>query len=77
MEPQDKKVRELAFRTLQNHMPAKNVHYARVNDLLLASFHLDHGWYFAKLDIVNILVLDYFGGANEVTVEDYYKATPY
>ena len=48
-----------------------------VNDLILASFHLDHGWYFAKLDIVNILVLDYFGGANEVTVEDYYKATPY
>ena len=37
----------------------------------------DHGWYFAKLAIANILVLDYFGGANEVTVEDYYKATPY
>ena len=37
----------------------------------------DHGWYVAKLDIASILVLDYFGGANEVTVGDYYKATPY
>jgi hypothetical protein len=38
---------------------------------------LDHGWYFAKLNPVSILVLDFFGGANEVTVEDYFKATPY
>jgi hypothetical protein len=37
----------------------------------------DHGWYFAKLDIGNILVLDFFGGANEVSTEDYFKATPY
>ncbi|XP_043556965.1 protein CREG1 [Chiloscyllium plagiosum] len=33
----------------------------------------DHGWYFAKLNITNIWVLDYFGGIKTVTPEEYYR----
>lgn len=32
----------------------------------------DHGWFFAKLEIAHILVLDYFGGAKSVTPEEYF-----
>ncbi|XP_004706905.2 protein CREG1 isoform X2 [Echinops telfairi] len=35
----------------------------------------DHHWFFAKLNITNIWVLDYYGGAKTVTPEDYYKVT--
>ncbi|XP_059824491.1 protein CREG1 [Hypanus sabinus] len=35
-----------------------------------------HGWYFAKLNITNIWVLDYFGGIKIVTPEDYYNVKP-
>ncbi|XP_077012987.1 protein CREG1 [Tamandua tetradactyla] len=34
-----------------------------------------HNWFFAKLDITNIWVLDYFGGAKIVTPEEYYNVT--
>jgi len=37
----------------------------------------DHGWFFAKIDIKNILLLDYFGGATTIPVKDYLKATPF
>ncbi|XP_053561831.1 protein CREG1 [Bombina bombina] len=36
----------------------------------------DHNWFFAKLNITNIWVLDYFGGIKTVTPEDYYNAKP-
>ncbi|KAM4699372.1 protein CREG1 isoform 2-T2 [Discoglossus pictus] len=36
----------------------------------------DHNWFFAKLNITNIWVLDYFGGIKTVTPEDYYSAKP-
>ncbi|XP_078089088.1 protein CREG1 [Mustelus asterias] len=36
----------------------------------------DHGWYFAKLNITNIWVLDYFGGIKTVTPEEYYSVKP-
>ncbi|XP_067896961.1 protein CREG1 [Heterodontus francisci] len=36
----------------------------------------DHGWYFAKLNITNIWVLDYFGGIETVTPEEYYNIKP-
>ena len=32
----------------------------------------DHDWFFCKLDIQNILLLNYFGGAITVPVEDYF-----
>ena len=34
----------------------------------------DHGWFFCKLDIENILLLNYFGGAINVPVDDYFAA---
>ena len=34
----------------------------------------DHGWFFCKLDIENILLLNYFGGAITVPVDDYFAA---
>ncbi|XP_066888057.1 protein CREG1 isoform X3 [Kogia breviceps] len=34
-----------------------------------------HNWFFAKLNITNIWVLDYFGGPKIVTPEEYYNAT--
>ena len=33
-----------------------------------------HHWFFAKLDIKNIIVLDFFGGAITVPVQDYFSA---
>ena len=33
-----------------------------------------HHWFFAKLDISNILILDFFGGAVTVPVQDYFNA---
>jgi len=33
-----------------------------------------HGWYFAKLNITNVILLDFFGGAIDVPLEEYYKA---
>ncbi|KAM4048328.1 protein CREG1 [Anomaloglossus baeobatrachus] len=36
----------------------------------------DHNWFFAKLNITNIWVLDYFGGIKTVSPEEYYQAKP-
>lgn len=41
------------------------------------SFPPDHHFFFAKLNISHIYVLDFFGGAAEVSVQDYYHATPF
>ena len=38
---------------------------------------LDHGFYFTKLDIETIFVLDWFGGIETVSLEEYYNASPY
>ncbi|KAF2357684.1 FMN-binding split barrel [Trinorchestia longiramus] len=37
----------------------------------------DHGWFFARLDIQHIYLLDYFGGAQVVDPADYYAAQPF
>ena len=34
----------------------------------------NHGWFFAKLNITNVIVLDFFGGAITVPLEDYFNA---
>jgi len=34
----------------------------------------DHGFYFAKLNMTNIILLDWFGGAITVPLEEYYAA---
>ena len=43
----------------------------------LATYFLDHGWFFAKLNIENIQLLDFFGGVSTISLEDYLNATPY
>ncbi|XP_078264776.1 protein CREG1 [Rhinoraja longicauda] len=43
---------------------------------VMASWPSDHGWFFAKLNITNIWVLDYFGGIKTVTPEEYYSVKP-
>ncbi|XP_073524664.1 protein CREG1 isoform X2 [Phyllobates terribilis] len=42
----------------------------------MATWPHDHNWFFAKLNITNIWVLDYFGGIKTVTPEEYYQAKP-
>ncbi|XP_072504840.1 protein CREG1 [Notamacropus eugenii] len=42
----------------------------------MESWPSDHNWFFAKLAITNIWIIDYFGGAKTVTPEEYYKAKP-
>ncbi|XP_004646096.1 protein CREG1 isoform X1 [Octodon degus] len=41
----------------------------------MKSWPSSHNWFFAKLNITNIWVLDYFGGAKIVTPEEYYNVT--
>lgn len=36
----------------------------------------DHGWFFAKFNITQVWVLDYFGGVKTVTPDEYFKASP-
>ncbi|XP_063322647.1 protein CREG1 [Pelmatolapia mariae] len=37
----------------------------------------DHNWFFAKFNITQVWVLDYFGGVKTVTPDEYFQATPY
>eukprot|EP00095_Tigriopus_kingsejongensis_P011435 maker-scaffold222_size251774-snap-gene-0.21 protein:Tk11435 transcript:maker-scaffold222_size251774-snap-gene-0.21-mRNA-1 annotation:"creg1 precursor" len=46
---------------------AKNALFARHPEM--PDWPKDHGWYFGKMNITNILVLDFFGGAKTVTVD--------
>ncbi|KAI8491036.1 Cellular repressor of E1A-stimulated proteins 1 [Branchiostoma belcheri] len=36
----------------------------------------DHKFYFAKMEIEDVFVLDFFGGGQSVSPEDYFKANP-
>ena len=47
------------------------------NSFELESFmNLDHGWWFGKLVISKICLLDYFGGVKDVTLDDYFNTSP-
>ena len=37
----------------------------------------DHGWFFAKMNMSSVIVLDFFGGAKSVPLQDYFAANPY
>ncbi|XP_076580031.1 protein CREG1 isoform X1 [Chaetodon auriga] len=37
----------------------------------------DHNWFFAKFNITQVWVLDYFGGVKMVTPDEYYQAEPH
>ncbi|XP_045118753.1 protein CREG1-like isoform X2 [Portunus trituberculatus] len=41
---------------------------------VMETWPADHNWIFVKLNIKHIYVLDFFGGASEVDVVDYYNA---
>lgn len=41
---------------------------------VMPSWPKDHAWFFAKLNISNILLLDFFGGAVNIPLEDYFDA---
>ena len=32
----------------------------------------DHGWFFYKLDLTKIILLDWFGGAYDIDLTEYY-----
>ena len=38
---------------------------------LIFKIFLGHHWFLAKLDIINILLLDYYGGVKVVDVDEY------
>ncbi|XP_042315496.1 protein CREG1 [Sceloporus undulatus] len=42
----------------------------------MATWPPDHNWFFAKFNITNVWVLDYFGGIKTVTPEEYFNAVP-
>lgn len=44
---------------------------------VMKSWPAGHHWFFAKMNITHIFVLDFFGGASEVDVDDYFKAIPF
>lgn len=54
---------------------AKNALFSRHSEM--EDWPTGHHWYFGKMNITHIYVLDYFGGAAEVSVEDYYTANPF
>ncbi|XP_061745185.1 protein CREG1 [Nerophis ophidion] len=37
----------------------------------------DHSWFFAKFNITQVWVLDYFGGVKTVSPDEYFQASPY
>lgn len=38
----------------------------------MTDWPVDHGWYFAKLNITNVILLDFFGGAIDVPLQEYF-----
>ncbi|KAF7689644.1 protein CREG1 [Silurus meridionalis] len=54
---------------------AKKVLFTRHPEMI--DWPVDHNWFFAKMVISQVWVLDYFGGVKIVSPEDYYKATPF
>ena len=40
----------------------------------MASWPEDHGWFFCKLDIINIQLLNFYGGPISVSTEEYFAA---
>ena len=54
---------------------ARDALFSRHPDM--AEWPADHGFYFAKIELETIHVLDFFGGVNLVDLDDYYDASPY
>jgi hypothetical protein len=43
----------------------------------MASWPSDHNWVIAKIDIQDIWLIDYFGGATILSLDDYFGADPF
>ncbi|XP_053470997.1 protein CREG1 [Ictalurus furcatus] len=54
---------------------AKKVLFSRHPEMI--DWPVDHNWFFAKMAVSQVWVLDYFGGVKMVSPDDYYKATPF
>jgi len=61
--PKDSEEGEFAKRALFSRHP------------VMPDWPKDHGWFFTKLNITNVIVLDFFGGAITVPLEEYFNAT--
>ncbi|XP_068165736.1 protein CREG1 [Antennarius striatus] len=53
---------------------AKKALFSRHPEMI--DWPLGHNWFFAKFNITQVWVLDYFGGVKTVTPEEYFQATP-
>jgi hypothetical protein len=40
----------------------------------MASWPVDHSWFIGKLEISNVWLINIFGGATNITPEEYYAA---
>jgi len=61
--PKDSEEGEFAKRALFSRHP------------VMPDWPKNHGWFFTKLNITNIIVLDFFGGAITVPLDEYFNAT--
>ena len=41
---------------------------------IMASWPVDHSWFIGKLEISNVWLINIFGGATNITPEEYYAA---
>ena len=70
----------VAFILAHSQVKANSTEEAFAKDALfkrhpeMSSWPDDHGWFFAKMNMSSILVLDYFGGVKTVTLKDYFNA---
>jgi len=58
----------------EEEMFARNALFTR--HPIMPDWPAGHHWFFAKIDIQNILILDWFGGAVTVPVQEYFEAKP-
>lgn len=44
---------------------------------IMKTWPQDHNFFLAKLKIASVAVLDWFGGPHYVSIDEYYKTSPY
>ncbi|XP_008326336.1 protein CREG2 [Cynoglossus semilaevis] len=44
---------------------------------VMAKWPLGHKWFFMKLELIQVWLQNWFGGTSLISVEDYFKATPF
>lgn len=80
LDPEDPRCAHVIFTGRMEVVKANSTEEAFARDALfkrhpeMSSWPDDHGWFFAKMNMSSILVLDYFGGVKTVTLKDYFNA---